>query len=64
MPNDPKEQKIDWSKVTAPQGNNPSPTMITPLNEGATLMGVETSSQHSGMVGVERFTANSDKEEK
>lgn len=64
MPNDPKEQTIDWSKVTAPQGNNPSPSMITSLNEGANLMGVETSSQHSRMVGVEIFTANSDKQEK
>lgn len=63
MPNDPKEQTIDWSKVTAPQGNNTSPTMITSLNEGANLMGVETSSQHSRMVGIEIFTANSEKED-
>lgn len=61
MPNDPKEQTIDWSKVTAPQGNTSSPSMITSLNEGANLMGVETSSQHSRMVGVEIFTANSEK---
>ena len=61
MPNDPKEQTIDWSKVTNPQGNNSSPSMITSLNEGAHLTGVETSSQHSKLVGLEMFTANSDK---
>ncbi len=61
MPNDPKDQTIDWSKVTSSQGSNASPTMITSLNEGANLVGVETSSQHSCMIGVEKFSVNSDK---
>lgn len=62
MPNDPKEQSIDWSKITTSHGNNNSPSMITSLNEGGNLIGVETSSQHSGMIGVERFTDTSDNE--
>lgn len=61
MPDDPKEQVVDWSKVNAPQGKVSSPTMITSLNESGNLMGVETSSKHSRMVGHEIFTNNSDK---
>lgn len=61
MPNDPKEQTVDWLKVTAPQENAPSPTMITSLNEGANLIGVETSSKHQKMTGHGTFTNNTGK---
>lgn len=64
MPNDPKEQTIDWSKVVTPKGSKPSPTMITSLNEGTNIVEVEKSSRHYKLVGHEIFTANSDKKEK
>ena len=46
MSNDPKEQKIDWSKVVTAKGSKPSPRMITSLNEGENIVEVEKSSRH------------------
>ena len=54
MPNDPKEQTVDWSKVTQHGNTTNSPTMITSLNEGANLIGTETSSQNR-LIGCETF---------
>jgi hypothetical protein len=59
MPNDPKDQVIDWSKITntSNSNNQTQGTLITSLNEGMNLIGVETSSNNI-LLGRETFTKN------
>lgn len=59
MPNDPKDQTVDWSKVTQPDNAINTQSMITSLNEGATLTGVETAAKNDLLVGHETFTDHS-----
>ena len=62
MPNDPKDQVIDWSKTTNTSNSNTQTqgTLITSLNEGMNLVGVETSSNNI-LLGRETFTKNKNK---
>ena len=62
MPNDPKDQVIDWSKTTntSNSNNQTQGTLITSLNEGMNLIGVETSSNNI-LLGRETFTKSKGK---
>lgn len=71
MSNDPKDAVVDLSKMMTGQPATPtqtipvsaSPSMITPCNEGANLIGVETSTQYP-LVGHENFSKDEAGKEK
>lgn len=69
MSNDPKDTVVDLSKLLKNQSKNGqgvnvninTQSMITSLNEGTTMIGVETSTKNSGenpLRSNENFTKN------